>query len=347
MTHKGWVLFALISLFWGIPYLFIKLAVREIDPSLVVFARVGIAAVVLVPIALQRRLLQQLSGHWRAITILALVQIVAPFLLISYGEQHIASSLASLLIAADPLLVALFALRFDASERVGGLRLLGLGIGMGGVIALLGLDIGRDTHALLGSALVLVAAGGYAAGALLVKGPRIASLPSLGVVAAECVVASLVLAPLAATHLPKRLPDLTVMASLLVLGVVCTALAWLIFFALVAEVGASRATVFTYVNPAIAVLLGISVLGEPLNAATIAGFLLIMIGSWLSTGGTLPPVIRSAQGRLAPHDSAHLRREDLAARRAVAAGRPQRLIGRRSRRPAHRRRPLPWSSIVL
>ena len=289
MTRKGWLLFTAMSVFWGIPYLFIKFAVRELDPAVVVFARVGIATAVLLPVAAQRGVLRQLRGGMLAIAVLACVQIVGPFLLISYGEQHIASSLTSLLIAADPLLVALFALRFDPSERVSGLRLVGLLIGMGGVVVLLGLDVGGDRQRLLGAALVLLAAAGYAAGALLIKRPAIAALPSLGVVAVECTTATVVLLPLAVTRLPGKLPSLEVIASLLVLGLICTALAYLAFFALVAEVGASRGTVITYVNPAVSVLLGVTLLGESLNAAIVMGFLLIIVGSWLSTGGILPP----------------------------------------------------------
>jgi drug/metabolite transporter (DMT)-like permease len=289
MTRKGWLLFIAMSVFWGIPYLFIKIAVRELDPAVVVFARVGIAAAVLLPLAAQRKVLRQLRGRLLAIAALACVQIVGPFLLISYGEQHIASSLTSLLIAADPLLVALFALPFDPGERVGGLRLVGLLIGLGGVVVLLGLDVGGDKQRLLGAALVLLAAAGYAASALLIRRPTIAALPSLRVVTVECTTATIVLLPLAMTRLPSKMPDLEVMASLLVLGLVCTALAYLTFFALVAEVGASRGVVITYVNPAVSVLLGVTLLGESLNAAIVVGFLLIIAGSWLSTGGILPP----------------------------------------------------------
>ncbi len=292
MTHKGWLLFAIMSVFWGIPYLLIKIAVRELDPTVVVFARVGIAAAVLLPMAAHRRVLRQLRERWLAVAALACVQIAGPFLLISYGEQHIASSLTSLLIAADPLLVVLFALRFDPAERVSGLRLIGLLIGMGGVVILLGLDVGGDEQRLLGAIMVLLAAAGYAAGALLIKRPTIAAQSSLGVVAVECVTATLVVLPLAVTRLPSKIPDLEVIASLLVLGLICTALAYLTFFALVAEVGASRGTVITYVNPAISVLLGVALLGEPLNAAIFVGFLLIIVGSWLSTGGILPPPLR-------------------------------------------------------
>jgi drug/metabolite transporter (DMT)-like permease len=296
MTRKGWLLFTAMSVIWGIPYLFIKIAVRELDPTVVVFARVGIAAAVLLPVAARGGLLRKLRGGVLAIIGLAFVQIVGPFLMISYGEQHIASSLTSLLIAADPLLVALLALRFDPGERVSGLRLVGLLIGMGGVIVLLGLDVGGDKQRLLGATLVLLAAAGYAASALLIKRPAIAALPRLGVVAAECATATVVLFPLAVTRLPGRIPNPEVIVSLLVLGLICTALAYLIFFALVAEVGASRGTVITYINPVVSVFLGVTLLGEPLNAAIVVGFLLIILGSWLSTGGRLPPPLGQRLG---------------------------------------------------
>jgi drug/metabolite transporter (DMT)-like permease len=298
-------LFIAISVFWGIPYLFIKIAVQELDPTIVVFARLAIAAVVLLPVAARRGVLRQLRGRWFAITALSLVQIAAPFLLISYGEQHITSSLTSLLIAADPLLVALFALRFDPAERVNGLRFVGLLIGIVGVAALLGFDVGGDEQKLLGACLVLLATAGYAAGALLVKRPTFATLPTLGLVAVQCTVTAIILLPVAVTRLPDRLPSTEVIASLLILGLICTALAYLTYFTLIAEVGASRGTVFTYVNPAVSVLLGVTLLGEPLNGATVAGFLLIILGSWLSTGGSLPPPLKRAL-RIAPAQQAAL-----------------------------------------
>jgi drug/metabolite transporter (DMT)-like permease len=292
MSRKGWILFIAMSVIWGIPYLFIKIAVRELDPGVVVFARVGIAALVLLPLAAQRGALRPLQKKWYVVAALACVQIAAPFLLISFGEQHIASSLTSLLIASDPLFVALFALRLDHSERVTGLRLVGLFIGIAGVVTLLGLDVGGDEQSLLGAVLVLFAAACYAFGILFVRRPTIAALPRLGVVAVMCTVSTIVVSPLALTHLPSKIPGVGVIASLLVLGVVCTALAYLIYYALIAEVGASRAAVITYVNPAVSVLLGITFLGEPLNAPIIVGFLLIIAGSWLSTSGVLPLSMR-------------------------------------------------------
>src|SRR6266566_2166531 len=288
MTRKGWLLFIAMSVIWGIPYLFIKIALQELDPGLVVFARVGIAALILLPIAIHQGVLRPLRQRWLAIVGLSCVQIVGPFLLITFGEQHITSSLTSLLIATDPILVALLALRFDPGERVTGLRLVGLLIGIVGVGVLLGFDVGGDGQKLLGAAMVLLAALGYATSALLIRRPTISALPSLGVVSVMCLTATIVLLPLAVLRLPNKIPDPQVIASLLVLGLICTALAYLIFFALVAEVGASRGTVITYVNPAVSVLLGVTLLSEPLNAAIIIGFLLILLGSWLSTSGVIP-----------------------------------------------------------
>ena len=298
MTRKGWLLFAIMSVFWGIPYFFIKIAITELDPIVVVFGRVSVASLTLLPVAIQSGVLRKVGKKWPIIAAFSLVQMVVPFLLITYGEQHIASSLASLLIASDPLLVALFALRLDSTERVSGLRLIGLFVGIVGVIVLLGLDVGGDKQRLLGAIFVLIATMCYAISALLVKRPTIASLPRIGVVTVTCTTATLVLLPLAVTHLPGRVPSPLVIVSLIVLGFICTALAYLAYMALIIEVGASRGTVITYVNPVVSVILGVLILGEPLNIAIIIGFLLIIAGSWLSTGGRLPPWLGQRRARL-------------------------------------------------
>jgi drug/metabolite transporter (DMT)-like permease len=193
-----------------------------------------------------------------------------------------------LLIAANPLLVALLALGFDRSERVNGSRLVGLLIGMVGLVVLLGFDIGGDGQQWLGAAFLLLAATGYAIAALLLKRPPLVELPRTSVAAAECTITTIILLPVTLWRLPNHVPSLAVIASLLILGLICTALALPTFFALIAEVGASRGSVITYVNPAISVLLGVTVLREQFTIATIAGFLLIIAGSWLSTTGSIP-----------------------------------------------------------
>jgi drug/metabolite transporter (DMT)-like permease len=289
MTRRAWLMFAAVSLLWGVPYLFIKVAVAELPPVTVVFARVAMAALLLGPVAARRGALLELRGRLPQLALLSLLEITIPFLLIGMGEQRITSSLTGLLIAALPLFVALLALRFDTAERVGGSRLLGLLLGIGGVAALLGIDVGGDTGQLAGAALVLLATLCYASSTLLVK-RAFSDVPMLGVVTAATAISSLVLAPFALALTPARLPSIQVMLALGALGVLCTAAALLLYFALIVEAGPSRAAVVTYLNPAVAVALGVVVLGEPLTGAIIAGFLLIVAGSWLSTR---PPAARS------------------------------------------------------
>jgi drug/metabolite transporter (DMT)-like permease len=282
MTRRAWALFAAVSLLWGVPYLLIKVAVAELPAVTVVFARVVLAALVLAPLAARRGALRGLRRQAPALLALSLTEITVPFLLISLGEQRIASSLTGLLIATMPLFVALLALRFDPAERVGGSRLLGLLLGLAGVAALLGVGPGGGRARLAGAALVLLATLCYAASTLLVK-RAFAGAPMLGVVAVATAVASLVLAPFAVALTPPRLPGAHVLLALGGLGLLCTAGALLAYFALIVEAGPSRAAVVTYLNPAVAVALGVAVLGEPLTAGIAAGFLLILAGSWLST----------------------------------------------------------------
>jgi drug/metabolite transporter (DMT)-like permease len=301
MTRRAWLLFAAVSLLWGVPYLFIKIAVAELPPVTVVFSRVATAALVLWPVAARRGTLRGLRARLPQLVVVALLEITIPFLLISIGEQHIASSLTGLLIASLPLFVALLALRFDAAERVGGLRLLGLVVGIGGVAALLGMDVGADRAQLFGAAMVLLATCCYAASTLVVK-RFFSDAPMLGVVTAATMIASLLLAPFAVALTPARMPSLHVTFALVALGVLCTAAALTLFFTLIVEAGPSRAAVITYLNPAVAVALGVAILDEPLTPAIIAGFVLIIVGSWLSTrppAGRRAGQFRRADGRAA------------------------------------------------
>jgi drug/metabolite transporter (DMT)-like permease len=287
MTRRTWLLFAAVSLLWGIPYLFIKVAVAEVPPVTVVFARVALAALLLGPVAARRGALQGLRGRLPQLVALALLEITIPFLLISMGEQRITSSLTGLLIAAMPLAVALLALRFDPAERVGGLRLLGLLLGIAGVAGLLGIDAGGDRERLVGAGMVLLATLSYASSTLLVK-RAFSDVSLLGVVTVATAISSLLLAPFAVALTPARLPSLQALLALAALGVLCTAAGLLLFFALIVEAGPSRAAVITYMNPAVAVALGVIVLGEPLTGAIVGGFVLIIFGSWLSTRRPAP-----------------------------------------------------------
>jgi drug/metabolite transporter (DMT)-like permease len=283
MTREAWILFVAMSLLWGMPYLLIKIAVAELEPTFLVFARLAMAALVLLPIAVARGALRALRRRWPTLIAIATVGIVLPFVLIAYGEQHITRSLAALLIAADPLFIVLLAQRFDHSERVSGTRLLGLCLGFVGVAALLGLNVGGDAQGVLGGAMLLGAALCYAGSALLVK--RLGSLPPLGGTSVSLGLAALVLAPFALLTAPTHLPGPNVLAALVALGVLCTALAYVLYFSLIVAAGATRAALITYVNPAVAVVLGVLILAEPITIGTLVGSVLIIIGCALSTRG--------------------------------------------------------------
>ena len=286
MSPRGWLLFASMSVIWGVPYLFIKIAVEDLSAGFVAWSRVAMAAAVLLPIAWRTGALRGLSLRWLAA--FALVEITIPFPLIAYGEEHLSSSLTAILIAAVPLMVAFLALRFDHSERPTRTRLVGMIVGIAGVTALVGIDVVGSTAELIGAAAILVATMGYAAGPMIVKN-RFASADPIGPIAGALGIATLFLAPLALAGLPTEAPSGDTVASLLVLGFVCTAIAFLVFFRLITEVGPGRATVITYVNPVVALALGVAILGESVTAGAVVGLLLILAGSWLSTDGRLPP----------------------------------------------------------
>jgi drug/metabolite transporter (DMT)-like permease len=283
VTARGWLLFATASVVWGVPYFFIKVAVDDdMPPALVAWSRVALGAAVLLPLAMRRGALRGLEGRWRAICAYAACEIAVPFTLIAIGEQHISSSLTAILISSMPLVVALLSVRFAPADRPTGVRLVGLLIGLGGVIALLGIDVAGRSDELLGAALVLIATLGYAIAPMIVQG-RLADLDPLVPVAVSLGIAGIALTPAAILFPPDGTPSLEALGSIAVLGVVCTAFGLIVFFRLIAEAGASRAAVITYVNPLVAVLLGVLVLDERLGATSVLGLALILAGSWLAT----------------------------------------------------------------
>ena len=289
MSARAWAGFAAMSLVWGIPYLFIKVAVDGgMSPAFIAWVRVTLAAAILLALAYRAGLLGSLRGHGRWLLAYALAEIVVPFPMIALGEQHVSSGLTAILIAAVPLFIALLAIRFDPEEKATGSRLVGLVIGLAGVVVLMGIDVAGDTDELLGALAILVAAFGYAVGPMTLKA-KLRALDPRATMGASLLIAAVVLTPFAALAPPSEMPDTDVIVSLLVLGIVCTALAFVIFGWLIAEIGPGRALVITYVNPVVAVALGVIVLDERPGAGAVAGLLLILAGSWLSTDGRLPP----------------------------------------------------------
>jgi len=280
VSRRGWALFIAMCLIWGIPYLLIKVAVTDISPVTLVFFRTVIGALILVPIALARGNLAPALPHWRWIALYTAVEVALPWFLVSDAELRLSSSLTALLIAATPFVGVVLGRLTGSDDRFDVRRLSGLVVGFVGVAVLVGLNVSvRDLGAAGEIGLVAIC---YAVGPLIIS-RKLTDVPPIGVVAMSLVLPAIVYAPLGLTHLPAAMPPPQVLLALGLLGVVCTALAFLLFFALIAEVGPVRATVITYVNPAVALALGVALLGEPLTIGAGVGFALILTGLFLAT----------------------------------------------------------------
>ena len=280
MTRRGWFLFGALCVIWGIPYLLIKIAVRDISPAALVFLRTTLGTIVILPFSFRPGQLRPLLARWRPLALYTAVEIALPWFLLSDAERRLSSSLTGLLIAAVPLVGATLSAASGGRERLDGRRVAGLLLGLAGVAALLGLDVGRGDLAAVAKMAVVVLC--YAIGPLIIS-RRLADVPSMPVVMVSLAACAVGYAPFALTRLPVALPSGEVVAAVVILGVVCTALAFLVFFKLIAEVGPVRATVVTYVNPAVAVGLGVTLLHEPFTVGTGLGFVLILTGSFLAT----------------------------------------------------------------
>jgi drug/metabolite transporter (DMT)-like permease len=266
---------------WGIPYVLIRVAVRELAPVTLVFLRTGIAALILTPVAAYRGELRPLLRHWRPLLAYTAAEVAIPWVLLARAETKLTSSLTGLLVAAVPLVGAVIVTLTGERERLGGRRWSGLLVGIAGVAAIVGLNLGQiDVVALVEIGFVAV---GYAVGPIILS-RSMTDLPAYGVVAASLLLTAIVYAPFAAASWPSKLPSAHVVESVLGLAIVCTALAFLLFFALIAEVGPVRATVITYINPAVAAVLGVTLLSEHLTSGMVVGFGLVLTGCVLATG---------------------------------------------------------------
>ncbi|MFZ1880369.1 MAG: DMT family transporter [Gaiellaceae bacterium] len=282
MTRRGIVLFAAMCVIWGVPYLMIRVAVRELAPVTLVFGRTAIGALLLVPVAFVRRTeLRELVARWRPLLAYTAIEVAIPWVLLARAETKLSSSLTGLLIAAVPLVGAVVVTLTGERQKQGSRRWIGLLIGIAGVGAIVGLNLGVVNGLAVGEiALVAVC---YAIGPIILA-RKLSELPALDVVVASLVLSAIAYAPLAAWRWPSSLPSGRVLLSVVGLAVICTAIAFLVFFALIAEVGPVRATVITYLNPAVAAVLGVAVLGEHVTWGMGIGFVLVLTGCVLATG---------------------------------------------------------------
>ena len=279
-------LFAAMAVIWGIPYLLIRVAVAEVSPPVLVFARTTIGAAVLLPVALARVDLRPTLRRWPWVAAFAMAEIAGPWVLLGWAEQHVTSSLAGLLVAGVPLAGTVIAVIAGGRDHhVGPVGLAGLVLGFVGVLAIAGTDLNASSAgAVAAIGLVVV---GYAAGPWILA-HKLADVPSLGVMAPALALCALLYLPVAVLQWPASLPSPQALASIAILGLLCTALAFVLFAELIAAVGPVRATVITYINPAVAAVLGVTILSEPFTVTMAVGFVLVLIGSVLATRRPAP-----------------------------------------------------------
>jgi drug/metabolite transporter (DMT)-like permease len=287
MTRRHWILMWALALVWGASYLFIKVGLEDVEPVFLVWVRLALAALVLLPLAIKAGALAGLGEVKGPLLVLALVQVVVPFLLITFGEEHIASSLTGILIASAPIFTVLLGMAGFGAEKVGGWNLAGVLLGLAGVAMLFGVDLTGDSTAMLGGLMVLTAAFGYSVGAIYLK-KRLGDRPPIGLAAASMTTSAVILTPAALFFLPDHVPALDSAASIVALGTLGTGVAFGLFYRLISEIGAAKSSVVAYLAPGFSLFYGASLLGEPLTVGAVGGLTLILAGSWTAAEGKPP-----------------------------------------------------------
>lgn len=282
VSRRGWTLFLTMSVIWGIPYLLIKIAVADLSPAMVVFGRTALAALVLLPLAARRGELAALWPVRRWVLVFSFVEITVPWIMLGYAELRLTSSLTALLLAAIPLVAVVLSRLAGIERRIGPGRWAGLAVGLTGVAAIGGLDLGSGDA--LSVVAVVFAVLGYALGPLVIA-KRLTAVTGTAVTAVAMTLNAVLYLPFAVwtRPAPGHVVPVAAWVSIVVLGLVCSALAFVLFFHLVAEVGPARMSVITYVNPVVAAVAGVWLLAEPVTAGLVVGFPLVLCGSWLAT----------------------------------------------------------------
>ena len=285
MSRKAFALFLSVGIIWGTPYFFIAIAIEHFHTASVVFLRVLLGALILLPIAISKGMVKATLKAWPAVLAFAALEMIGPWYLITEAERQISSSLAGLLITTVPFIAAFFVGLLGDRSAWHPLTVLGLIVGFAGVVSLVGIDVFSGELALTPVLMMLAAAVGYAV-APIIANRMPTEVPTLGVIALSLTVVTVVYAPFAAVTLPADIaasPNIPAWLSVVVLGVVCSALAFVIFFAVIREIGPARASLITYVNLAVAAFLGIVFLAEPVTPGILIGFPLVVVGSYLAS----------------------------------------------------------------
>lgn len=286
VTSRGWILFAVMAVLWGMPYLFIKEAVDSFSPAAVVAGRTLLGALLLLPLALHRKALGPALRLWPWVLAFGAIEMAGPFLLLGHAEQTLPSGLTGLLVATVPLFAALIAVTRGDRSVLTPLRLGGLIVGFIGVGVIVGgpglAEGGMAAIVAIGELIVVAIC--YAIAPFIIA-TKLKDVPALGTITLSLAAVGLFYLPIGLVT-QHEVPTVRSTVSLVLLGILCTAVAFVAFFALIAEVGPARSPLFTYVNPVIAIGLGVVLLGEQISVGLIAGFPLVILGCWLAaTGG--------------------------------------------------------------
>jgi drug/metabolite transporter (DMT)-like permease len=284
MSRKAILLFLAAGIAWGIPYFFIKIAVEDFSTFSIVLIRVLIGAAVLVPLALKQGALLLAIKHWKWVLAFAFLEMVGPWWLITEAERYISSGLTGLLIATVPFFAVIIASFLGDKSVWHPKTITGLLIGFAGVVALVGIDSVSGFVDPIWVGAVILASVGYALAPALIAN-KIGFVPTAGVISLSMVFVGFIYLIPASLNLPQEIaagPAIESWIALIVLGVVCSAVAFVIFFALIKEIGAARATLITYLNTLVALVLGIVFLGEPITPGLLIGLPLVLVGSWFA-----------------------------------------------------------------
>ena len=290
MSRKGWALFALVGVLWGVPYLFMKVAVDELATPVIVFARLFIGAVVLIPLALSQKAIRSALQFWPYIALYAILEMVIPWSLITNAQKDLSSGVVALLVATVPIWATLFAHHTGDSTAAHRTRIFGIAIGLVGIAFLVGFETLNDVGNIQALVQVLIASVSYAYAVNMItrKAPGVSGIAINGL---AMLLSTVIFAPFALTHLPTETPSSNAVLATIGLGVICTAFAFWVFFLVLDEIGAARASLVVYPNTAVAIILGIFFLDEKITLAIGIGLPLVLIGSYFASRKPATPVI--------------------------------------------------------
>jgi drug/metabolite transporter (DMT)-like permease len=286
MSRRNWFLFFFVGFIWGIPYLLIKVAVEDLSPPVIVFARVAIGAAILIPIAMKRGSLMPAIKAWKYVIPYAIGEMIGPWFLITAAEQNMTSGLTGLLVATVPIWTTIIASMHGDKTVWHHKRLLGILVGFIGIVLVVGIESFSGRQSIVAIAMVIVASIGYAWAVTMVT-TKIPHIEPISINGVAMVFTAIVYLPFALIYAPDKAPSMEALGSVLVLGLFPTAMAFILFFQLIKDIGTARGSLVTYLNTAFAVILGVIILREPFTLGIAIGLPLVLIGSYFASRKTV------------------------------------------------------------